>query len=92
MMLPGGFALPVKLIVETEYQASLTTQLWDPGELDSFLSDAAAGYLQSQMVAGSVLSAKESQDGYRYTGEFVCREMIGRLVYEEIVTEYGEDR
>lgn len=92
MMLPGGFALPVKLIVETEYQASLTTQLWDPGELDSFLSDAAAGYLQSQMVAGSVLSAKGSQDGYRYTGEFVCREMIGRLVYEEIVTEYGEDR
>lgn len=92
LMLPGGFTLPVKLVVNWEYGHELETQQWNHGDLSSLLEEEAVNYLQSQMIAGSVLSAKVSQNGCRYTGEFVCREMIGRLVYEEIVTKYGEDR
>lgn len=92
LTLPGGFTLPVKLVVETEYRSDLTAQQWEPGDADDVLREEALNYLQTQMIAGSVLSARVSVDGCRYTGEFVCREMIGRPVYEEIVTKYGEDR
>ena len=92
MMLPGGFLLPIKLVVETSIPWDLQEDQRASEDALPLLEEQVAAYLQTQMIAGSVLSAKGSADGYSYTGEFICREMIGRMTYEEIVTEYGEDR
>ena len=92
LTLPGGLTLPVKLLVETQIRYDLSEDQPDPGNLESLLSEQAKHYLQTQMIAGSVLSARAFMDGCCYSGEFVCHEMIGRMVYEEIITDYGEDR
>ena len=92
MVLPGGLTLPIKLVVETLIPCDLEETELDPQIALQLLSDQTEKYLQTQMIAGSILSAKVRAEGYNYTGEFICREMIGRMVYEEIVSDYGEDR
>ena len=84
--------MPVKLVVETETQYHLMSEPSAPLETEAMLFAQAREYLISQMIAGSVLSSRESVEGFHYTGEFVCREMIGRMIYEEIITNYGENR
>ena len=89
--LPGGFRLPIALAVDTCYPAEiLDAQLPEPD-----LSTYARSYLLQQMVAGQILSGEETcmldSDIYRYTASFVCREMIGRVRWEEIGELYVEN-
>lgn len=92
LTLPGGWTLPVKLVLETQTAYEMTEEALDPEEAERLLSEQAAAYLQSRMIAGQILSAKEYAQGCCYSADYVCREMIGRLVHEEIVQEYGENR
>ena len=95
LTLPGGFALPVTLIVDRYY-------LWDMAEVSaespegSLLSrNAAEAYLMESMVAGeildTILSESFGESLYRLEGQFLCSEMIARERNEEIMEEYGKN-
>ena len=92
--LPGDFRLPVALAVE-EYALCEMSEgvLW---ENQNQLAAFAAGYIQSQMIAGSILSRDvvlSVLDGCcLLEGEYVCTEMIGRVQREQIGEYHGENR
>ncbi len=92
LTLPGGLELPVKLLITTETGCQWTDELSAPEWTEQLLAEQARSYLLMQMTAGKIISANTSVNGCVYKGEFVCREMIGRLVYEEIIQDYGENR
>ena len=89
--LPGGWKLPVKLRIITSVSYALTDEILDPEEAEETLICQTAQYLQSHMVAGRILAVKSNIRDYRYRAGYICREMIGRVIHEEIVAEYGED-
>lgn len=89
MTLPGGMVLPIKLVIQTVIPCQWQEAPLDAGTTERVLAEQAVHYLSSQMIAGQILSRKSSVDGYRYHAEYICREMIGKLVHEEIVQHYG---
>ncbi len=90
--LPGGFVLPVAFVTErwTYYCCEETVS-----DADFDLSDFAQNYLLEQMVAGQILSALESSatgtDVLSLKGTYQCREMIGKVIKEEIIKPNGND-
>ncbi len=91
LTLPGGFILPVSLVTETWIRYDCSTAQWLQEHLGAFASE----YVQSQMIAGQILSSRESvreEDGVIVlNAEFACREMIGRVQNEEIIEPNGND-
>ena len=89
VMLPGGFQLPLGVAVETRVFYDCNDASLAEADLAPLLSRFAAGYLTEQMLAGQILSYKEAlsrRDGALcLSGEYSCREMIGRERGEEIV-------
>ena len=93
--LPGGFILPVAIVTEvwTYYETEEVSA--DREDVHTFLSARGGAYLLTQMVAGEILFRIEdiSADGgiYCLNGVYSCREMIGRLQYEEMISngKYG---
>lgn len=87
--LPGGFLLPVSIVTEvwTYYETEEVSA--DGSDAETLLSAMGGEYLLSHMVAGEILFRKEtiSADGgiYCLNGVYSCREMIGRLQYEEMI-------
>ena len=82
LTLPGGFALPVKLLKETVSQRTLTESDVEEPAAAGMLTAFARDQLSRQMIAGTVTASLEtvsSQDGcYRLAGNYACTEMIGR--------------
>ncbi len=87
LTLPGGFQFPVSLIRETitdyQYLEDMQTDDYD------WLIDDTILYLQSQIVAGQILTQDVQTDiaddiCYLY-GKFSCLEMIGQVKEEEII-------
>ncbi len=93
LTLPGGFVLPVSLIVETliSYEAQEAPVSWDPAAMESF----ASRYLQSQMLTGRVEHSScvltELENGLRLDGIYSCYEMIGADRKEESLEHYVEN-
>ena len=91
MTLPGGFRLPVILIVETHTQYRTDGFEIEPEQ--NQLEEFSRSYLKSQMLAGSILSQSHSlirEDGlFVLTGRYGCREMIGQFRKEEIIKPDG---
>lgn len=91
MTLPGGFQLPVALVVERwiSYETSVQ-QMEEPAWLEKTVST----YLQTQMAAGQIISEEtfvDVQDGFcTLQGTYSCLEMIGQVKNEEIPYSYGE--
>jgi hypothetical protein len=85
--LPGGFVLPVAIVTEQYVYYDCDDCICNTS--NSLLSDFAESYILSQMVGGEILSASEStQTGsslLSLEGVYRCREMIGRVVKEEII-------
>lgn len=81
LTLPGGWELPIALVVErydlTEVVPAQRT------DCEGVLEDTVRRSLLRDMVAGEILSARTetSQDGgcWVLDGSYECREMIGRL-------------
>ena len=91
LTLPGGFVLPVALLRQTEITYTCETSVRLSDAVESMLAEESRSYLLKQMIAGEILSTtQEFMDGC-YEAEYVCREMIGRLVYEEFTYDYGQD-
>lgn len=90
---PGGFRLPIALIVETVTYSEPIPGNYPEEEAKAALENFAERYLRQQMVAGKItLSAKlfETSEGtYRMDGQFACREMIGQVQKEEIIGPNG---
>lgn len=86
--LPGGFRLPCAFCVDeyTWYQTGHQERALP--DVRNGLSSFAEHLLTQQMVAGSIRDKAERiyryQDLYRLSGSYVCTEMIGREVSEQI--------
>lgn len=96
MTLPGGFTLPVAIIVEEwSYRSVSMTQIPED-ETQQLLSSFAQWYLPRQMTAGQVMARVEtfSQDGDTASlqGYYACTEMIAQVRSEEILIPYGNDQ
>ena len=93
LTLPGGFRLPLTLWVESYTQRTLTAARAPDGE--KALSDFTKPYVQSQLLSGEILSARETvADGegvVRLTGYYVCTERIDRLQPEQIGDTHGKN-
>ncbi len=95
IILPGGLQLPISLIT-VEYISYTTAQTILAKEQGSdLLRSSSRKYLQTQMMAGQILQENvlllDEAARYRLTGEFVCTEMIGRIIYEESIYKNGKD-
>jgi len=92
--LPGGFALPVALCVDTYSFYEPVRVMADKSDATLLFSDFAQRSLLDQMVAGEILSREElvTEDEFRYLlqGSYVCREMIGRVHFEKMGDNYGK--
>jgi len=94
LTLPGGIRLPVAIVVEQwrfRENASSAGAIQVSAQTAEKLGET---YLLREMIAGEILTATTEVvqgDGY-YTviGIYQCREMIGRLQKEEILTDYGK--
>lgn len=95
LMLPGGFALPVALTVERYQSYDISETYQDALQAEKLLSDSAKAYLQKQLAAGQILSesSQSSQEEglWAFTGTYACKEMIGRIRYEEIFDTNGKN-
>lgn len=89
LTLPGGFRLPVTLVVEEWTVYETATEPAGDAETEALLSDFARNYLLGQMAAGQILSGTESAvragEIYVLLGSYACNEMIGRERSEEII-------
>lgn len=96
LTLPGGFRLPVAIVVEecTWYEG--TPSAVGPSDAEKRLSDCADGYLKEQMIAGRIDARYEivtPLDGvYHQVGKYACYEMIGRSRPEEDLGNDETDR
>lgn len=91
--LPGGFVLPVSFVVETYVPYETEESVVHNETAQKQLSAFADAYLREQMVAGEILTQTETinNDGTLFTlqGSYSCREMIGRIQEEEIISPDG---
>jgi len=94
LTLPGGFVLPVTLVTEVWNYNEQSTATVDQDQLEQQLEEFASAYLNSQMIAGKILSAEETvmqEDSIiRLEGKYACHEMIGRVQKEEILKPDGK--
>lgn len=92
MTLPGGFRLPVALVVEEWTYYDQTSITIDESTAGRVLSDFSSGYLTQHMVAGCIDSRsellEESEGAYRQHGIYACFEMIGKTRLEENLENY----
>lgn len=93
--LPGGFQLPVCLSVETLTDWDTTVMEIRPERAEDELSAFARTAVLNQTVAGSILRESltmEQIDGvFVLGGSFLCSEMIGRVITEEIGETNGKN-
>ena len=86
--LPGGFRLPVAFVRETFTFYEMVESETEQTHAQNLLSSFAEDYIASQMVAGQILQKREFvrlEDGaYCLNGQYLCREMIGRVRTEQI--------
>ena len=94
LTLPGGFVLPVTLVTEVWTYYACTEETLLPEDASTQLSEFAKSYLNSQMIAGQILSGQENVTGsdgaISLQGQYACHEMIGRVQKEEIMRPYGK--
>lgn len=95
LMLPGGFVLPAVWIVEQYQTYDILKSYQDAPKAEMLLSKSAKMYLQNQLIAGQILneSAQSFQEEglWTFTGTYACKEMIGRIRYEEIFDTNGKN-
>ncbi len=100
LTLPGGFALPLGLKIETCVYYRPSSFILSADQAQPIMEYQAKNCLISSMVSGTILSEAldfTRGDGiYCLTGHYVCREMVGRIQYEKIGAYHeqisGKDR
>lgn len=92
--LPGGFRLPVCIAAETLTDwDSVTMEIQQQSAQESLKRFARESVLE-QTVAGSILREEQTvtreKDRYVLSSRFLCSEMIGRVITEEIGDTNGK--
>ena len=92
--LPGGYILPLGLAVETyTFYLSCGAQA-SRADAESTLADFSEDILTSQMISGELLDRRERihlhEGCWILEGNYLCREMIGRVQWEQIGEEHGK--
>lgn len=81
--LPGDFALPIAICVETYYAYDTERYSLTQEEAEAVLSMRAEDYMAQQMIAGEFVKKVEevhAQEGtFLLHASYVCREMIGKV-------------
>ena len=92
--LPGGFRLPVCLAVETLTQRQFSPERLPPETLEQAIKHHSRQTVLGNTVAGQILQEEhilsEMEDGYVLSSRFLCEEMIGRVIKEEIGDTNGK--
>lgn len=95
LTLPGGFRLPVAIVVEQWYTFETIPLECPEEDARTLLEEFSARYLSEQMIAGQILFKWENvsgEDGLtRLQGYYACEEMIAQVRNEEIITPNGND-
>lgn len=94
LTLPGGFQLPVTLVVHEQVDYEKIPRSLTPEETETFLTQHVHSYLESQMIAGMVKQGDyqitELNGSHCLIGEYLCDEMIGLTRSEEIADRYEQ--
>ena len=93
--LPGGFQLPVALILE-RYKVCVTSEMTIPEDLlRRVLENVGKGHLAQEMLAGTILDAEltfsEVSGFLTMAGKYRCTEMIGVMQRLQIGEYNGEN-
>ena len=92
--LPGDFALPMGLAVETYFHRQTEESEISKPQGEAALMRFSEDYLLHRMVAGKILSRNCNLTRlggvWRLTADYVCHEMIGRVQPEQIGENYVE--
>lgn len=90
LTLPGGFKLPVALIIERTACCELHDQSEDSFVNYDWVDNYACAYLKENMISGRILNhsytSAVANGTNHYSGIFYCSEMIGRNKLEENYT------
>lgn len=90
LTLPGGFELPIGIVKETLIFYETEDRIAQEEAVRSLAGDFGSRYLKDNMVAGEILSeslTESFEDAvYKVCGRYFCREMIGKVYNEEIIT------
>lgn len=91
--LPGGFALPVSIMVETVRYCETAETEWSEEAALSASDEFHRRYLKSIMAAGSILDGEQRHTCLNglliLEGNYACEEMIGQVKSEEIGSPNG---
>ena len=94
LKLPGGFALPIALAVESVIHYDTVAVQVNQEDVLTELKHVSREYILSQMISGEILGSRQSVDISNQlctlTEEFTCKEMIGRVKNEENIVSYGK--
>lgn len=94
LALPGGFELPVAIVIETWYNYNMEVISVSAEAAHGDMEQEAQRYLQSLMVSGEILSSdvcvSRKEEAFVLHGSYVCREMIGRIRNEESIDYDGQ--
>lgn len=86
--LPGGFQLPVCLAVETVISWDTESKVLAPEDVQEEMADFARRMVLRQMHSGHILREVRTlvpEDGiFHLQADYICMEMIGRVITEEI--------
>ena len=93
--LPGGYQLPAAVCIETITSCETRPRSIPETEAQLRLPEFARDYLSRQMLAGTILQGTGtvalSANAYRFEGQYVCTEMIGREMTEQIGDTNGKN-
>lgn len=80
--LPGGFRLPVTLVIETVEICEMHPRMLNSEDVLPEAEQFSGEYLTSHMVAGKILAYQRESTEYaeivRFMGKYECLELIGR--------------
>ena len=90
LSLPGGFQLPISIEKVTTISYECQDDILPENTVCAVIENYAQMYLRNQMVAGNILHSSNvisiNNSLLEFHGQYLCREMIGKVYEEEIVT------
>lgn len=93
--LPGGFQLPMSLVLERYSEIALVQREIFPDQAELLLDVFAENYLKQTMIAGMIrtreISITEEPGVAKLAGEYRCTELIGVMQRLQIGEENGKN-
>ena len=86
--LPGGFQLPAAVCIDRYFCYETQSAVLPEADAQLLLAQFSDQYLKRRMIAGEILQTQQTmevtEDLYALTGSYVCAEIIGREIREQI--------